>query len=1063
MSQNKYWRGIEEKQQTEQFVKQSAKEFAEDLPMLDAIAAEKALPSNRRNFLKMLGFGITSATLAASCTQPVRKAIPYTIKPEEITPGVASYYASTFWDGLEYASILVKTRDGRPIKLEGNKSAELTNGGTSIKAQASILSLYDTNRLDAPRKINGDSINKETWANIDEEITAKLKANPSGNYVLVSSTIISPSTKALIKSMQAKFPNFKHVTYDSNSASGMLEANKESFGKAMIPKYHFDKAEVIVGLDADFLGTWISPVEFIAQYAKGRRVSEKKPKMSRHFQIEARMSLTGCNADVRVPVKYSEIGAAALALLKKLGGSDANVPPFDGSEQITKIAKELKAAKGKALVVCGSNDKNIQLVVNAINNEIGAYGTTIDTGTACNLRQGLDSDFTSLVNGGKTDAIFVHNCNPVYDSIMGDKFAKLLAQSDLAVSFNQTLDATARACNYACPTSHFLESWGDAEPYTGMISLQQPSITTIFDTRQFQDSLMVWSGMNKGMSISYPKPAEVDSTTNANGELEIAVNDGGVELNSNPKDYQSYLTAFYKGKLSGKSWTKALHDGVATMASAPSAAATFTASNINQGVVAMLNVGQRANGPELELFEDTKIGNGMYADNPWCQETPDPVTKTTYGNYVMVSPRWAMDNGVKDGDVLKVSANGYSVDVPACVQPGQKMNTFAIPLGYGRKFGGRASRDIRTSWGTTAKDMGRALGVDVNPFKSRLILSGVSIEKTGLNENLAQTQTHHSINITQPVNLKPGEESHDEKYRLKDRTVIREMVLDNLKDDIHDLHEERHFYQHMIEDYSIYKGHEQEYSQGHHWGLGIDLNSCVGCGACVTSCHIENNVPVVGKVEVERVHEMHWLRIDRYYSGNEENPQVVFQPVMCQHCDNAPCENVCPVSATNHSSEGLNQMAYNRCIGTRYCANNCPFKVRRFNWYDYWGADSFPWNEHKGNSVNTELGRLVLNPDVTVRSRGVMEKCSMCVQRVQLGKLEAKKRGEKLKDGDIKTACQTACPSDAIVFGDMNDKKSEVSKYKKSGRNYVMLEEINVASSVNYLAKVRNLKKDEIV
>ena len=950
------------------------------------------IPSSRRDFLKIFGFSIASAAVAASCEQPVRKAIPYLIKPESVTPGNAAYYASTFYDGSDFCSILVKVRDGRPIKIEGNELSSVTAGGTSARTQASVLSLYDTSRYRNPA-INGKEV---SWDEIDKQVKDKLSRLVKQNkpVVLLSSSIISPSTRSVIKDFLSKYPHSRHVQYDAVSASGMPEANRQTFGLQVIPSYHFDKARVIVSFGADFLGSWLSPIEYTRQYISGRKITAANPSMSRHIQLEGGMSLTGSNADERIIINPSQELNILADLYDKISFR-LKGKSFDVSSSIPEIetlAEELLKNSGNSLVISGSNDVSCQVLVNGINYLLGNYGKTIDLYTPLYSRQGIDTEMTELVesmNNQEIGGIIIYGANPVYNYPEPDRFREGLKKCDLTVSMANLADETAASVQYLCPDNYYLESWNDAEIKKGYYSLAQPAIHPIFNTRPGQDTLMKWSGNDTG--------------------------------------WDTYLKTFWKKNiypLAGSKdtfynfWIKSLQYGVFELKISDKQEIPAYNSEVLNEIMQNLPV-IPDDTYELILYENVSIGSGQQANNPWLQELPDPVSKVCWDNYAALSPKLAKELAIEDGNLITLNRH---FTLPVVVQPGQAYRSISVALGYGRKVAGRVAEEV---------------GINVFPLVNskktrKYVLHGISIEKKPGDYSLAMTQTHHS---------------------MEGRHVIRETTLEEYLHDHssgNEMHKEAE--KHNV---SLYR---QFGFKGHHWGMAIDLNSCTGCSACVVACSAENNVPVVGKTEVHRVHEMHWIRIDRYYKGKIDHPEVVRQPVMCQHCDNAPCENVCPVAATNHSDEGLNQMIYNRCIGTRYCNNNCPYKVRRFNFWDYTMADSIPFNTHDDTGMTLDLKRMVLNPDVTVRAKGVIEKCSMCVQRIQEKKLNAKLENRTLRDGEIKTACSQACPANAIVFGDLNDPESRISKMFQDERNYHLLEELHTLPSVGYLTKIRNKK-----
>lgn len=1028
MAHKQYWKGLEELEHTPEHQQIVENEFQRDLPVLDMSDKLLNATTPRRDFLKFLGFSTLAATIAASCEMPVRKAIPYAIKPdaELLTPGVPNYYASTFVDNGEYCSVLVKTRDGRPIMIEGNNSSSITQGGTSARVIAATLSLYDKARLRQPRA-NGKAV--DTFEAVDTPIAAALNSAGGAVYI-VTGSILSPTSKEVINRFIAKYPNAKHIQYDPVSYSGILLANEASYGKRALPSYNFEKAETVFSLGADFLGTWISPTEYATGFMKTRKIKAsdaKNVKMSKHYQVEGMMSMTGANADERATCRPSEYGKVAEALYRAITtGAAPALPSAKLNSLIKAAAADLK--KGNGLVVCGSNDVNVQIVINAINNAIGANGTTINWAATANYKQGLDSEmvaFVNAMNAGQVGAVFFHGVNPAYDYYDAKKFTEGLKKVKLSVSFNDRLDETTQLSTYAVPDHHWLESWGDAEPKTGYYSFIQPTIAPLFKTRAFQDSLLKWSGATE--------------------------------------TYHDIYNQYWIAKLGGQAnFDKALQDGVAEPATAPLGGASFT-GNVEDAIAkAKAKTGGKY---EVVVYETVALGyGGAWSNNPWLQEMPDPITKATWDNYVCMSPKTAKEHfdaeltGInqveRNKKVLKVKVGANEVALPVVVVPGMHNDVVAVAVGYGR------SKDVGPA-SINGKNAYPLVTFNGQTFE---YANTASVDPTADVYAVAITQTHHSY---------------------EERPIIQEFTLDEFKKNPRALMESRkeeldhyahpHWMGHHEENKdadldekafeknaTMYPVHEKP---GIHWGMSIDLNSCTGCGACVIACQAENNVSVVGKHEVLKSQEMSWVRIDRYFSGDPNDPdsiQTVFQPMMCQHCDNAPCENVCPVSATNHSSEGLNQMAYNRCIGTKYCANNCPYKVRRFNWFDFNGADSFKDNlytDGQRDDINDDLTRMVLNPDVTVRSRGVMEKCSFCVQRLQDAKLTAKKEGTPLKDHHVTTACQKACGGDCFTFGNVNDPESEIYKQRyvdNKERVFYVLEQLHVLPNVNYLSKIRN-------
>ncbi|WP_053405689.1 TAT-variant-translocated molybdopterin oxidoreductase [Persicobacter sp. CCB-QB2] len=1031
----RYWKGIEELKNDPEFVKHADKEFAEYLPINESKRAGDNEGPSRRDFLKMMGFSVTAAALAA-CEAPVRKAIPYLNKPVDVDPGKANYYASSFLLGGDYASVVVKTREGRPIKLEGNKLSSFSQGGVSAQVESSVLSLYDKQRFTAPQK-GGQNTD---WATLDKEVMSKLKeiSAQGGKIALVSHSLISPSTNKALAAFAEKYGNVETFVYDPVSVSAIAQANEWAFGTKVVPTYDFSKADVIVSFDADFLNNWVNPIANAAQYAETRKVTKENPTMSRHYQVEANLSMTGANADYRAALKPSQIPAAIAnlynAIAKQAGRPTVNAPAVKVS-YFDSMAKDLWNAKGKSLVVAGVNDPYVQVMVNAINDMLGNYTTTINLNQPVLTRQGDEKAFNGFVKGlnsGAYAGVFFLNCNPVYDNPHGTAIKAGLKKAKLTVATSDRKDETTDAVTYVAPDHHFLEQWNDAEPTTGHFALAQPTISPLFATRQMPESFLAWT--------------------------------------ENKTDYYTFLQNSWKADQFeqqskfidfGMFWDQCLHDGVFEPAKGKNAATAVEFVGKPDVCAARIAKNYKSADVELSLYTKFGIGTGVQANNPWLQELPDAVTKATWDNYLTVSQSMAKELGIEmfegDSQMVELTIGNQTMEVPVMVQPGQAKGSVGLALGYGRTAAGRVADGV---------------GVDANPLVamvgdySNFYAGGVSIKAGRGKYRIAQTQTHQTYmgrhNVIQETTL--GEyQKNPSAGRVQPEIVTAEGKV-------------------KPKAVTLWNGHQYE---NHHWMMAIDMNACNGCGTCVVSCNVENNVPVVGKEEVLMRREMHWLRIDRYYSSDadagdlsgleeaSDNPEVTFQPMMCQHCNNAPCETVCPVAATTHSSEGLNQMTYNRCIGTRYCANNCPYKVRRFNWFKYHDNTQFDMNL----SMSNDLGKMVLNPDVTVRSRGVMEKCSFCVQRIQGSKLEAKREGRPLEDGEVTTACAASCSTGAIVFGDINDPKSQISqmlKLKKDRtdkvetvevgeeRAYAVLEEINVLPNVYYMTKIRNKNSKEV-
>ena len=853
----KYWKSLEEYNNAEE--KDNAHSPTEK-------RVKSVLKSDRRDFLKLFGFGVASAAVMASCERPVKKAIPLLIQPEEIRPGVSSFYASTYYNGGEAVPVLVKVRDGRPIKIEGNEQCQLTNGGTSAQVQASLLNLYDESRPKNPT-FNGVEI---SWSDANRAIIEKLDSIPDDkDIIFLTHTIISPSIKLLIDKLAKKYPNIKVVILDSVSYSGLREAYREIVGVSAIPFYRFDKAKTIVSFGADFLGTWITPTTYTNQYVQNRKLQHSQ-QLSKHIQYESVLSLSGSNADDRYVIKPSEQYKYIRSLFNRIAELTNNpVLPRAGFEkEVEDSAQLLVKSKSESLVVASSNNKDVQLVVFGINQMLGSMGTTISLDNELKLYQGRDTDifnFAKNCEDGAVGAVVCYDSNPAYNLPSSINFKELIKDIKLTINITSQNDETNPFCQFVLPLNHYLESWNDFEVASGMYSLSQPTIHPIFNSKDIHQILL-------------PLVGEQVKTHDFIKEYWI----------SNVIDNQVLENSFVT------SWKKVLSNGVFY-----SEKKNVLKDKLLDTDLILNSVDESGGELEFQAYHSVALGDGKLANNPWLQELPDPVSKICWDNYFAVAPSLAQKNNWKQGDVIEIKG----VQLPVCIQPGQHEDVIAAALGYGRTM-------LTPDPETIGKNVKHLLN---NSSTGICYYASISnVKTTGITYELATTQMHHN---------------------MEGRALIRETSFNEyLKDaasgnEIHEIVEHHHT--------SLYKKHE---FKGHYWAMFIDLNSCTGCNACVVACSAENNVPVVGRDEVRRSHEMHWLRIDRYYTQSPNDPSkisVVRQPVMCQHCDNAPCENVCPVAATNHSSEGINQMAYNRCIGTRYCNNNCPYKVRRFNWYDY--------------------------------------------------------------------------------------------------------------------------------
>ncbi|CAM6053624.1 unnamed protein product [Sphagnum tenellum] len=1019
----------------------------------------------RRSFLTVMGASMAMAGFACA-RRPVHKIIPYVIKPEEITPGVANYYASTCNECSSSCGIIVKNREGRPIKIEGNPDHPLNQGTLCARGQASLLNLYDPDRLTAPviRSRTGGPRREVSWDEVDQEIRAKLKAisNGSGRVRVLSGEIQGNSTRRLVGEFLGAFSRGGLTEFEPLALEEIKESQLSSYGTAVVPSYRFDRADLIVSFGADFLGTWLSPVEHSLAWSKGRKLNGKNPsqaKLSKLVCYETMLSLTGSNADERYPISSGDELPIALALayelvvaqkkssyaaqadvLKALQPySPAQVATSIQSEtlapQLKKLAQELWINRGKSLLVAGgiqSKTKDalaLQIVVNFLNSALENEGATVDGSLRYGNSQVSFADLVKLVaemKAGQVDALIVYRSNPLYSlprTFLG--LDEAFKQVPLIIAITDREDETALKADYVLPDHHPLENWGDANPRRGLFSLQQPTLAPIHSTRSFQDSLLAWGKVPEAAEGAEGESAKPSSSSVSAPALKYS------GLAAQAADWHEYLKANWKEtiyKTSGavgsfeQFWEAVLRAGVYQVSQIRYAKTAPVARKLNvaafiQGIRGVQNPGSSGTKSDdslsLVLYPKVSLSDGRSANNPWLQEMPDPISTVTWDNYLNVGPALATKLGLKDNDVVEVKSGDVTAQLPIHVQPGLNSRIATAAVGYGRRAVGK---------------VGNLAGVDVFPFvqveAGLLIYSGqpVQLKKTGKYYSLASTQWHGATENRPIIN-----DITLAEYRKNPAATSEtdpELRMENIP--------------------TIFPPHEYK---GYRWGMGIDLNSCTGCGACVISCQSENNVPVVGRDQVRVSRQMHWIRIDRYYSGTPENPEVVFQPMLCQHCENASCESVCPVIATVHDDEGINVQVYNRCVGTRYCQNNCPYKVRRFNFFDHWKSYEGTMN-------------LAWNPDVTVRTRGIMEKCTFCTQRITAAKDKAKDMGDKIRDGDLKTACQQTCPTDAIVFGDMNDPKSRVSQMKASLHAFRVLENLNNKPSISYMTRVRNTDRN---
>jgi len=1004
--EKEYWKSVDEKYQTEEYKKTMEKEF-----LSSPFASEDGSDGiARRDFLKLMGASLAMASTAC-VRRPAQYIVPYADQPPEITPGVANYYASSWLHQGETYGFIVKTREGRPIKVEGNPNHPINKNGLLAHAQAQILSLYDPDRLQSPlMKDASGNLSKTTWDDIDKEISGQIKAGK--NLYILSSSLASPSTQAVISDFHSGVKG-EHVVWDVLGADDVIEGQKASYGSSVLPRYRFDKARMIVSIDADFLGTWISPAGYSKLFAKGRKPGAE---MNRLVVFESMMSLTGANSDVRIQIAPSQQLSAVMGILNELLNTQkvsryANdsaikqvVSQFAQAYQemgiekelLAQIAKDLWANKGRSLVVAGGlttrteQSKELQVAVNLLNSALENDGKTIDaTNAPVTSYQGSYASIQNLIdkmNKGVVDILVIHKINPAYALPEGYGFREALKKVKTVIYKGTHLDETAKLATIVAPDHHHMENWGDNESQKGVYAIQQPTIRPLYDTRSFELDLITWAyETNKGPSRLRDVDSWYDYLKNHWKDIKQKEGIGG--------DFDTF-------------WLNFLKTGVVDVSSR-GGKRTTDAVERKFLTAAATSIKKKNKTDAIELLIYPKVGHvdGSFANVAWMMEFPDPITRMTWENYLNISVEMAKTLKLKDGDIVEIDVGGSKIKAPAHIQPGLHSKTVALATGFGR-----------TDAGSVGSDRG------VNAYHLVQVKNGtpifsaldVKINPTGEKAELATIQEHHSM------------EGRD--------IIIQATLKEYLKNPASNIKKG-----HSI---SLWPKHKYK---GYRWAMVIDQNACTGCGACVIACQSENNIPTVGKKYVMEGRIMHWMRIDRYYTGSESNPSTTtFQPVLCQHCENAPCETVCPVLATVHDDEGLNQMTYNRCVGTRYCANNCPYKVRRFNWFNYETGLKMPQT-------------LALNPDVTVRTRGVMEKCTFCVQRLHEAKNVALDKGVKVQDGDVKTACQESCPTDAISFGNFADEKSEVSKAFKDPRSYALLDELNTVPMVRYQTRIKNI------
>jgi molybdopterin-containing oxidoreductase family iron-sulfur binding subunit len=953
---DRYWRSLERRE----VASAGSKEFPEGVDL-----APEGLP--RRRLLQMMGASFALAGLA-SCRRPEETIVPFVQAPEDYAPGAVHRYATTITLGRAAFGAIVESREGRPVKIEGNPLHPASRGASSAWMQAAILELYDPDRASGVLKHGGreaafEASSWEDFAEFWRSLAPTLEERRGRGLAVLTTPSASPALTRLAGLFRERFPQALWVAYEPLPDENVHRGAELLIGRPLRPIYHFDRSRRILSLDADFLLKETGSLTWSRDFATSRRNPDD---MSRLYVVESTLSLTGANADHRIPLPSREVAGFARLVAKRILKLDMEVEPLSGevAAAADAIAVDLESSYGRSLIVAGRNQApHVHALALALNEALGALGSTLTVAPVSEVGCGSTEALAHLageMNRGEIETLAVLGGNPAYDAPGDLELASALSKVPRVVQLSTHENETSRFAHWLLPEAHFLEVWGDARSLDGTPSLIQPLLggKSVLEVL----SLLVHGAMTEGPSL---------------------VRDAWIPGILGEDDVEN-------------KWSRAVHDGV-YLETASTEAITIDGSRIEEVIRSLPPSGEVRDALELSFTLSSSVYDGRFANNGWLQELPDPITRLTWDNAALLSPRTAAELGVETGDVVTLSLESRSLDAPVLVLPGQADGSIALALGYGRTAAGRVGDGI----GTNAN----AIRTSRSPF----FATGVRLTKAGRRHALAMTQEHWSMEGRDLVRESPSHDSHDGRHSEPPLPLWTPPAL----------------------------------TGEHQWGMAIDLSSCQGCNACITACQAENNIPIVGKDQVLRGREMHWLRVDRYFVGEPEAPRVAFQPVPCMHCENAPCEQVCPVGATVHDAEGLNAMVYNRCIGTRYCSNNCAYKVRRFNFLNY--TKGLP-----------EIISMAMNPDVTVRSRGVMEKCTYCVQRIHESKRSAKLEGRALADGEVKTACQETCPAEAITFGDVSDPESRVSSLKASGRNYVLLEELNHRPRTSYLTKVRN-------
>ncbi len=999
-----YWRSLGELEETREFQEFLDREFPEQTD---------ATRVSRRRFMQLMGASLAFAGVAqAGCRRDEDHILPMSRRPDGYTPGEFQEYATAYELGGVASALLVRAYDGRPTKIEGNPAHPFSTGGSTALAQGSILHLYDPDRSrELRRRRDGGQLLSARWdefRRFAREHFSRLREHGGAGLRFLSEATSSPTLRALRQEIEEAFPNASWHEYEPLSRDNEREGTRSAFGAPYRTLLRLDRAKTVLTLDADILVDDDRALKNAADFATTR--DPDSGTMSRLYSVESHFSSTGALADHRLPLRSEYVLPFLLALKAELDPDGPTQTPdaeFLEEDEVQSflrtLARDLLASSGESVIVAGYRQpRHVHDLVARINDLLGNAGQTVlyyrdpDEGRPSHIE-----DITRLagaISGGEVDTLVMLGGNPAYTAPADLGFAELLGQVSTSIHLSEYDDETSAACTWHVPRAHYLEAWSDARTADGTVTIAQPVIEPIFGGRSPIEVLSLI------LDRDHESPRQLVRRT-FDDVAGFAIDPDAM-------------------------WRQALHDGFVpdshhrTERPALTPEPRFTLSESQKQ-----RRDRREDEMEVVFTPSSATYDGRYANNGWLQETPDFMTKLTWDNAALVSPKTARSIGLKSGEVVRLEVGGRQLELPVWVQPGQAPYSVSVALGYGRTRAGVVGGDEGEGVNPVGADSYRLRASDAPYF-----VTGVSLRKTGRTQLLASTQDHWEID---PVGKK-------ERERRATR-LVRQTTLEQFGD-------APDFVKDVDDPYPDHGSTWQEWEyDGYKWGMATDMNKCVGCNACILACTSENNVPIVGKENVAQHREMHWIRIDRYFHGDPENPEVSHQPVACQHCENAPCETVCPVGATIHSSEGLNEMTYNRCIGTRYCANNCPYRVRRFNYLDY----------HEGiDEARNKVRHLLFNPEVTVRSRGVMEKCTFCVQRITRTRIEANNDRRRIEDGEVKTACQQACPTDAIVFGDLNDDKSRVRALHDRQRSYKMLWYLNTEPRNVYLARVRNPHPD---